>query len=316
MTHQMTLTNDSRGSSMTQLLTTKSVADLLNVNEKKIYTLVSHKGLPATKVTGKWLFPKHLVEQWIEANTINYPETAPNPEYKDVLLVGGSNDPLLEKAIAMHNSAGRQPVVLFANLGSMGGLKLLRQGRCHVAASHLLQDDDAEYNFDFAKDVLGAMPAVVNFCRREQGLLLPKNNPKKITRIEDLGRNGIRIVNRPLGTGTRLLLDKLLAQNRISAARVEGYQNEVHSHLQVGLAVLTGSADAGPAIRAVADMLDLDFLPLRWERFDLILAKERFFQPDIQRFLGLMNEQKFRETARSMSGYDISNAGQMVFPAK
>ncbi len=240
MTHQMTLTNDSRGSSMTQLLTTKSVADLLNVNEKKIYTLVSHKGLPATKVTGKWLFPKHLVEQWIEANTINYPETAPNPEYKDVLLVGGSNDPLLEKAIAMHNSAGRQPVVLFANLGSMGGLKLLRQGRCHVAASHLLQDDDAEYNFDFAKDVLGAMPAVVNFCRREQGLLLPKNNPKKITRIEDLGRNGIRIVNRPLGTGTRLLLDKLLAQNRINAARVEGYQNEVHSHLQVGLAVLTG----------------------------------------------------------------------------
>lgn len=301
---------------MTQLLTTKSVAELLNVNEKKIYTLVSKKGLPATKVTGKWLFPKHLVEQWIDANTINYPETAPNPEYKDVLLVGGSNDPLLEKAIAMHNSAGRQPVVLFANLGSMGGLKLLRQGRCHVAASHLLQDNDAEYNFDFAKDVLGAMPAVVNFCRREQGLLLPKNNPKKITRIEDLGRGGIRIINRPLGTGTRLLLDKLLTQNRISTSRVAGYQNEVHSHLQVGLAVLTGTVDAGPAIRAVADMLDLDFLPLRWERFDLILAKERFFQPDTQHFLGLMNEPQFKETARSMSGYDISNAGQMVFPTK
>lgn len=301
---------------MTELLTTKSVADLLNVNEKKIYTLVSKKGLPATKVTGKWLFPKHLVEQWIEANTINYPKTAPTPEYKDVLLVGGSNDPLLEKAIAMHNSSGRQPVVLFASLGSMGGLKLLRQGRCHVAASHLLQDDDDEYNFDFAKDVLGAMPAVVNFCRREQGLLLPKNNPQKITRIADLGRNGIRIVNRPLGTGTRLLLDKLLTQNGLSASQVDGYQNEAHSHLQVGLSVLRGSADTGPAIRAVADMLDLDFLPLRWERFDLILAKERFFQPDIQHFLGLMNEQKFRETARSMSGYDISTAGQMVFPAQ
>ncbi len=301
---------------MTQLLTTKSVAELLNVNEKKIYTLVSKKGLPATKVTGKWLFPKHLVEQWIEANTINYPKTAPIPEYKDVLLIGGSNDPLLEKAIAMHNSAGRQPVVLFANLGSMGGLKLLRQGRCHIAASHLLQDNDAEYNFDFATDVLGAMPAVVNFCRREQGLLLPKNNPQKITRFADLGHSGIRIVNRPLGTGTRLLLDKLLTQNRISASQVDGYQNEVHSHLQVGLAVLTGAADTGPAIRAVADMLDLDFLPLRWERFDLILAKDRFFQPDIQRFLGLMNEPQFKETARTMSGYDISSAGQMVFPAK
>ena len=301
---------------MTELLTTKRVAEFLNVNEKKIYTLVSRKGLPATKVTGKWLFPKHLVEQWVETNTINYPETPPTTEYQEVLLIGGSNDPLLEKAIAMHNLTGRQPVVLFANLGSMGGLKLLRQGRCHVAASHLLQDDDAEYNFDFAKDVLGAIPAVVNFCRREQGLLLPKNNPKKIDHVTDLGGGGIRIVNRSLGTGTRLLLDKLLVQNNLSASQVEGYATEVHSHLQVGLSVLTGKADTGPAIRAVADMLDLDFLPLRWERFDLILSKERFFQPDIQRFLGLLNEPQFKETARTMSGYDISNAGQMVFPSQ
>lgn len=301
---------------MTELLTTRSVAALLNINEKKVYTLVSKKGLPATKVTGKWLFPKHLVEQWIETNTINYPETAPIYEYKEVLLIGGSNDPLLEKAIAAHNLVSRQPVVLFANLGSMGGLKLLRQGRCHMAASHLLQDDDAEYNFDFAKDVLGAMPAVVNFCRREQGLLLSKNNPQKINHIADLGRDGIRIVNRPLGTGTRLLLDKLLTQNGLSASQVAGYATEVHSHLQVGLSVLTGKADAGPAIRAVADMLDLDFLPLRWERFDLILAKDRFFQPDVQHFFGLLHEPQFKETARAMSGYDISTTGQMVFPAQ
>jgi len=97
---------------------------------------------------------------------------------------------------------------------------------------------------------------------------------------------------------------------------VEGYSTEVHSHLQVGLSVLAGKADTGPAIRAVADMLDLDFLPLRWERFDLILAKEHFFQPDIQQFLGLLNDSQFQETARSMKGYDISATGQMVFPSR
>jgi len=301
---------------MTELLTTKGVAELLNVNEKRIYTLVAQKGLPATKVTGKWLFPKHLVEQWIDTNTLNYPETATASEHKDVLLIGGSNDPLLGKAITRHNLTGRQPVILFAKLGSMGGLKLLRQGRCHVAASHLLQDDDAEYNFGFAKDVLGAMPAVVNFCRQEQGLLLSKGNPKNINQIADLRNDGIRIVNRPLGTGTRLLLDKLLVQNDLSPSRVGGYSTEVHSHLQVGLSVLAGKADTGPAIRAVADMLDLDFLSLRRERFDLILAKERFFQPDIQQFLGLLNDSQFQETARSMKGYDISTTGQMVFPPR
>jgi len=301
---------------MQKLLSTKEVAEFINVNEKMVYSLVSEKGLPATKITGKWLFPKHLVEQWVEANTINYPDNGDRlPPYDGLLIITGSNDPLLDRAIAIFNSQNSDQLAVFGNLGSMGGLKALRQGLCHIASSHLLQDDESEYNFDFAFKELDDMPAVVNFCRREQGILVPKGNPKNITTVADLGRPGIKIVNRSLSTGTRLLLDKELKKIGINGEKIEGYATEVSRHLDVGLEILSGRADAGPAIRAVAKLLDLDFIPLRWERFDLMISKERFFDEGIQRFLGILHETGFQQmAARELAGYDVNSSGQMVFP--
>ncbi len=299
------------------VLSTKEVAEFLNVNEKMVYSLVSEKGLPATKITGKWLFPKHLVEQWVEANTINYPDNGvPLPPYDGLLIITGSNDPLLDRAISLFNSHHPDQVAVFANLGSMGGLSALRHNLCHIASSHLLQEDDSEYNFDFAFKELDQMPAVVNFCRREQGILVPKGNPKRISSVADLAQSGVKIVNRSLSTGTRLLLDRELKKAGINGKKIEGYSYEVSRHLDVGLEVLSGRADAGPGIRAVAGLLDIDFIPLRWERFDLMISKERFFDEGIQRFLGLLHEKEFREMATSLEGYDINLGGKMVFPTE
>ena len=301
---------------MQKLLSTKEVAELLNVNEKMVYSLVSEKGLPATKITGKWLFPKHLVEQWVEANTINYPDNDYRlPPYDGLLIIAGSNDPLLDRAISVFNQQNSKQLAVFGNLGSMGGLRALRQGLCHIASSHLLQEDESEYNFDFAFKELDEMPAVVNFCRREQGILVPKGNPENILTIADLARPGIKIVNRSLSTGTRLLLDKELQKAGINGEKIEGYSVEVSRHLDVGLEILAGRANAGPGIRAVAKLLDIDFIPLRWERFDLMIAKERFFDEGIQRFLGIFHETAFLQMAtRDFAGYDVSSGGQMVFP--
>jgi len=303
---------------MQNLLTTKEVANFLNVNEKMVYTLVSEKGLPATKITGKWLFPKHLVEQWVEANTINYPDNGGRlPPYDGLLIITGSNDPLLDRAISIFNQQTSKQLAVFGNLGSMGGLRALRQGLCHIASSHLLQDDESEYNFDFAFQELDEMPAVVNFCRREQGILVPKGNPKNIATVADLAQPGIKIVNRSLSTGTRLLLDKELKKSGINGEKIEGYATEVSRHLDVGLEILSGRADAGPAIRAVAKLLDIDFIPLRWERFDLMIGKEHFFDEGIQRFLGILHETGFQKAAsREFAGYDVSASGQMVFPGE
>ena len=300
---------------MKKLLSTKEVAEFLSVNEKMIYSLISEKGLPASKVTGKWIFPLHLVEQWVEANTLNYPETRQQlPPYDGLLIITGSNDLLLDKTIALFNKNFSGDIAVFANLGSMGGLQALRQNSCHIATSHLLQDSGDEYNFDFAGREFTNMPVVVNFCRREQGFLVQKGNPKKIKKIEDICRKDIRVVNRSLSTGTRLLFDRELQKSGIETKTIKGYDHEVNSHMEIGLEVLSGRAHFGPGIRPVAALLGLDFIPLRWERYDLLITKERFFDKGIQSFIGLLQETDFKEIAKSITGYDVSSSGKIVYP--
>jgi len=300
---------------MKNLLSTKEVARLLGVNEKMVYTLISEKGLPATKVTGKWLFPSHLVEQWIENSTTNYPSQASAlPPYQGLLIIAGSNDPLLEKTISLFNKTYTDHIAVFGNLGSMGGVTTLKKNLCHIATSHLLQDDESEYNFDFATQELDKNPAVVNFGRREQGLILQKGNPKKIMGIVDLADTDLTIVNRPMSTGTRLLLDKELKKAGIQGEKIKGYNHEVSRHIDVGLEILSGKADAGLSIRPVASLLGLDFLPLRWERYDLLITKERFFDKGVQLFIGLLHETSFIDLANEFEGYDITSSGKVIFP--
>jgi len=267
-------------------------------------------------VTGKWIFPRHLVEQWLENQTINYPEpSGPLPPYHGLLIIVGSNDILLDRIISLFNRLHKDHVAVFGNVGSMGGLKALGSDLCHVASSHLLQEDEQEYNFDFAREELkGKSPVLVNFCRREQGLLAAKGNPKKISRVSDLGQPGIKIANRPEGTGTRLLLDRELERAGLKGSQIEGYQQEFRSHLDVAMEVFSGRVDAALAIRPVANLLGLDFIPLRWERYDLLISKEHFFEQGVQLFLGLLHEPQFREMAEKLDGYDLSLCGKMVFP--
>ena len=299
----------------TDLMSTRDVAAFLGVNEKQIYSLISQKGLPGTKVTGKWLFPRRLVEQWLDVQTINYPQL-PNPlaDYQGLLIIAGSNDLLLDRAISLYNEQHPEQLAVFGNLGSMGGLRAMRRNLCHMASSHLLQADEEDYNFDFALEELSELPAVVNFCRREQGLLTAKHNPKRIQSVSDLEKPGVRMVNRGIGTGSRLLLDRELEKAGVTGHKIEGYANTAATHLDAGLEVLAGRADAAPAIRAVASMLDLNFIPLRWERFDLLISKVRYFDQEIQLFLGLLHERSFGDLAEMLTGYDLSTSGKMAYP--
>ncbi len=298
-----------------KFLTTKEVAKILHVNDKMVYSLVNDKGLPATKVTGKWLFPRRLVEEWLETNILNYKKPGiGNSADEGVLLLAGSDDLLFQKALTLFHTRDPHTVGFFANLGSMGGLKSLRRGICHIGVCHLLQNDDEEYNFDFADQELDKSPVFVNFSRRQQGLLVQKGNPKDIQSVADFARKDVTIVNRPLGTGTRLLLDYEISKSDISSAQVNGYHTNVSRHFDAGLEVFSGKVDAAPAIRAVAGILGLDFIPLRWERFDLLILRERFFEKGIQSFISLLHEKSFRDMAANFEGYDVSLCGKMLFP--
>lgn len=301
---------------MKKLLSTREVAEYLGVNEKLIYTLVSEKGLPASKVTGKWVFPLHLVDEWVEANTLNYPGRIVEKDHVNprLIVLAGSNDLLLEKTVSLFNRSYPDYLAVFANLGSMGGLRVLRHELCHIAPSHMVQDDDTDYNFEFANREFNRVPVMVNFCRREQGFILQSGNPKYIRGIGDFQKSGIRMVNRAFGTGTRHLFEREAKKAGIDPETIPGYHNEVNSHLEVGLEILRGRAHAGLGIRPVATLLGLDFIPVRWERYDLMIAKDRFFDKSIQFFLGILQEAEFREVAASLDGYDIRAAGKIVYP--
>lgn len=301
-------------SSPKKYLNTKEVAQLLQVNEKGVYTLVSDKGLPATKVTGKWLFPRHFVEEWLDLSIVNLPAAANPALDSGRLFIAGSDDLLFQRAVSLYNSKDQNSVIFFANIGSMGGLRALRQRSCHIGVCHLLQDDKEEYNFRFAEQEMTQAPVFVNFSKREQGILIGPGNPKNIKSVADLAGNGVQIVNRPLNTGTRLLLDYEISRTDISADDIDGYKVEVGRHLEAGLAVLGGKADAAPAIRPVAELLGLDFIPLRWERFDLLINRDRFFDPPVQRFINLLHDPSFKKIAKEFVGYDLSVSGKMIYP--
>jgi excisionase family DNA binding protein len=297
------------------MLSTKEVAKFLGINEKMVYSLIAEKGLPASKVTGKWIFPKHLVEQWVESNTVNFPQTHKVlPPYDGLLVIAGSNDILLATALSIFNDRHPGHLAVFGNLGSVGGISALRKNLCHMATSHLLQEDASDYNFEFLQRQFDRMPVVVNFCKRDQGILLQPGNPREITRVKDLGKSGIRIVNRSLATGTRLLFDRELKRAGIAGDRITGYEREVNRHMDVGLEILAGRADAGPGIRPVAALLGLDFIPLRQERYDLLITRERFFDQGIQYFLGMLHETAFSRLTERLDGYDVSKSGKMIFP--
>ncbi len=294
-------------------LSTREVAELLDVNEKVVYSLISEKGLPACKVTGKWIFPRHLVEKWIESHVINYPRQ-PATGSGAVLVLAGSNDLLLERTIALYNSVYEDSLAVFGSTGSLGGLRALNTRQCQIATAHLMHSDEEEYNFAYLEEAIdGPLPAVVNFCFREQGIIVGRGNPKKIKDVSSLSWKNVKIANRQKGTGTRLLLEHELKKAGLDPARINGFDSEFPTHLSVGLEILSGRADAAPGIKAIASLLGLEFIPLKKERYDLLIPKDLFFDKPIQRFLGLLQDKAFKELAGTFEGYDLSMSGKMVF---
>ncbi len=298
-------------------LSTKEVAELLDINEKVVYSLISEKGLPASKVTGKWIFPRHLVEKWIESHVVNYPSSEKAPISKEPLIIVGSNDLLLERTIALYNNIFKENgnLCVFGCTGSLGGLKALAKGTCHIATAHLIHSDEKDYNFAYIEENIdGPLPVVVNFCFREQGIIIKKENPKNIKDISSLAENNIVIANRPKGTGTRLLLDHELQKAQIEPQKIKGYEQEFPTHLSVAIEVLSGRVDAGLGIKAVASLLGLGFIPIRYERYDFLIPKDLFFERPVQRFLGLLQEEEFKRLSMTFEGYDITHTGRITYP--
>lgn len=286
---------------MEELLTTKEVARLLRINEKKVYELIKKEGIPSVRVSGKWLFPKRELIGWLKERL----ELG-----RDLLLVG-SDDPLITRLLGEYaRKKGFQSVVFYSAIGSEAGLRCLKEGKADGCCCHILDVESGEYNIPFLKRSFpkGEVLAVVLWYRR-QGLILKKGNPLGIKSLRDLTEKGVRFVNRKPGSGTRLLVDWVLNREGIKPEQLKGYQEEVPSHLEVALRVLLGEADVGIGIEYVAHLFDLDFLPLQEERFDLVLSERVWGTRKVKDFLDFILES---QRTLLLPGYSFRDLGKVI----
>jgi putative molybdopterin biosynthesis protein len=292
------------------LMTVTEVADYLRVRERTIYELVRTQRIPSCKLSGKLLFPKRLIELWV-AQSADYPQaathlSAPPP------VIAGSHDPLLEWSVRESRCE-----LAIAVGGSTAGMHRLLAGQAMACGLHLIDPATGEYDASIlAKSLPGLDFVVIEWARRQQGLILAPGNPAKISSIADLSKRGVRVATRQEGSGSAVLFSKLVTDAGIDIDELKIAGQPVSSETDIAVAVREGKADAGLAIEAVAREQGLEFVPLQWERFDLAVRRMEYFEPPLQKLLAFTRTQAFRDRASLLGGYDVSNTSVVVFNAR
>lgn len=235
----------------------------------------------------------------------------PLAEVEGALLCVGSHDIALDVLDDLLRARHPGATLASANVGSLGGLSALARGEAHLAGSHLLDTASGEFNVPFVKQHLkGRRVALVAVADRRQGLIVPAANPLGIAGVGDLARPGVRFINRQRGSGTRLLLDALLAREHVAPAAVEGYEREEYTHFGVAAAVKSGAADCGLGIHAAARALGLGFLPLAAERYELVIPGENWDDARVRALVEVLRSAEFRDRVAGLGGYDVAVTGE------
>lgn len=233
-------------------------------------------------------------------------------EIARTILAIGSHDLTLD-LIAQFLAEQGDVRLASANVGSLGGLVALRRGECHIAGSHLLDPQTGVYNQSYVRRYLPNEDVVLlTLVGRAQGWLVPPGNPKKIQGWDAAARNDLQLVNRQRGAGTRVLLDFELEKLGVLPEQVQGYSREEYTHLAVAAAVASGTADFGLGIQAAARALQLDFVPLAHEQYDLIMTQQTYESDRIRPLLALLQNDRFKTAVAALPGYDVSVMGQVV----
>jgi len=299
-----------------EMMSTKEVAKHLGIHEKQVYALIKSKKIPSTRVTGKWVFPRKLIDEWIESNAKTGLEQArqKSKRIEGALLASGSNDPILDMLHTYMKKSYPEFYIFSANTGSTDGLKALNMGYTDIAWSHLLDPKSGEYNIPFLSTYLPNLkPVAVNLFHRGLGFIVSPRNPFHVRGFEDLAQKKVRFINRQKGSGTRVLLDHHLKRLRIIPSKINGYEKEVYTHFEVGLSILSKEADVGIATIAVSKLLGLLFIPITQERFDMILDQSTFFEKGIQAFIEILNSHEFRNRVERLGSYDFKNSGKILY---
>ena len=237
----------------------------------------------------------------------------PSCDIDRTVVVVGSHDNTLDLLADEVRAQKAHLSISSSHVGSMGGLMAVKRGVCHVAGTHLLDENDGSYNVSYIKKLLPDVPVrLVHLVMRDQGLIVPPGNPKDIRGIEDLVREDVRLINRQGGSGTRILLDFRLRQLGLTPDRIHGYANEEFTHMAVAVAVLSGAADVGLGIFAAAKALGLDFIPVVTEQYDLAIPVSAFETAAVQSLLSVINSASFKRRVVDLGGYHTERTGEVL----
>ena len=265
-----------------------------------------------TEADGIIRIPNH-VEGLNDDEMVSAELLRPLPAIRRTIVIVGSHDNSLDVLADQLKAAHCELTLSSSHVGSMGGLMAIKRGVCHLAGTHLLDTEDGSYNVSYLKKYLpDTAVKLIHLVQRDQGLIVKRNNPKKIKGIEDLSRKDVAFINRQVGSGTRILLDYKLQQMGIETAAINGYQNEEFTHMAVAVSVLSGAEDAGLGIYAAAKALNLEFIPVVTEQYDLAIPLEHFDTQPIQILLEVINSRIFKQRVDALGGYSTNKTGAII----
>lgn len=287
-----------------------------NVGNKTIATPISRgAGVLTSVIRADGILKAPRLREGFEAGeTVEIELLKSTEEIMSTTVMIGSHDVTIDLMANFLKQIHPDRSLSSAHVGSLGGIMALRRGEAHVAGIHLLDEVTGEYNVPYVKKMLAGKPVyLVNLLYRDQGFIVPKGNPMGIKSFADLAGEGVRFVNRQKGAGTRILLDYRLRQEGILPERLEGYHREEYTHMAVAAAVASGSADVGLGILAAANALELDFVPVTEERYDLVIPADFWDTPYINYLLEVMADKDFQRAVEKLGGYSMRSTGQVMY---
>lgn len=254
------------------------------------------------------------IEGLTEAESASVELLRPADSISNTIVSVGSHDNTLDIIADMIREKNSRVTLSSSHVGSMGGLMAIKKGLCHIAGTHLLDISDGSYNISYIKQYLPERSVhLIHLVKRDQGLIVRPGNPKQIRYINDIASPDVQFINRQAGSGTRILLDYRLDQLGLRPDHISGYANEEYTHMAVAVAVLSGAADAGLGIQAAARALNLEFIPVVTESYDLVIPDEFMETPFIRLLLDMIGSAEFKSRVEALGGYHLENTGNLIW---
>lgn len=301
-----------------QTFTPDEIATIFKISKHTVYELIKRGELRAFKVGNKMRIEESEVNRYKESMTAIPKHDKVNPEVKPVhqttVKITGSHDFVIEHLLKVASKTVASVSLQPAFIGSLEGLMTLYHGDSDVAAIHLLDPASQTYNIPFIKQLFIHEPiTVLRLAAREQGFIVKKGNPKQIHDFKDLLRKDVTFINRQKGSGTRFIFDHYLSQQNIAPDDINGYEKEEWTHLSTASAISRGAGDVAFGIKTAASQLDLDFIPVTKEQFDLVFRWSEQNKDSLQALIALIQSPDFTKSTKDLDGYDFEELGKIIY---